>query len=809
MSRAIHKAMSIAAALLICATAAAQLPADTLTARYARQLALRSPEKVYLHLDRAYYAIGETIHFSGYLQNAAPFSKIAESNYIYVELLDGKGITLSRVKVKRDSLGAFPGSLTVADNTPSGTYTLRAYTLWQMNEKPEYMFHEKIKILGASTFSKPEAANNGKPAGKGGTVKKKTAATDISFYPEGGRYFAGSRACIGFKAMNPAGENLDVSGIIVDSKGVTAAEAATLHDGMGRILFTPQKGEEYTFQVEGLGSFKLPAPAEDGATIGVSFIPGRLIVNVIKAGAADLHLYIQDNSTLRHISHIDAQAKVLSLGMDAVAPGISRLILADKAGKIVAQRPIYNLAGEDAAPAAEFVQTNRPQWRKYDKRALISSEFRLANDSAAGGRFSVSVVRGSFGKYQQNEDIVSYLRLSSELKGSITDPSYYFCDTIPQHIRQSKLDLLMMIQGWSYYDASRVLSGKAELKKLSFGKEFHQFITGKVRASVGNSKKTPTKFKFTIIAPKMNAMMVQKVEAGSTFLVDSLDFKENTGFIIQLDRQQFGWEYEPVWDGEQFAPKYSYKAPGGYAKRASAGKENIPLVIDGLVDTLEAAVVTARNDDPFADRMTDFERFAGDMGRYAGHSLIEYLGLKAPSFNYDGEEMWNMTFSVIRNAGIEDDTQAKPHKVALIVDDTEQEWWMFESLKMDDIAKLEISKSPNTLYNSIGGHVSIKLKAGVNFAKDADRKPSVIYFLPLGYQIPDKFYSPRYDNGDKGEGFDHRNTIYWNPCVELKGGKAKVEFCNTDQMDFPYIVRIEGITDAGKPFSWHGVIKEK
>lgn len=805
----------LAVAALLSTETYAQPLADTLAARYARQQALRSPEKVYLHLDRAYYAIGETIFFSGYVRNAAPFAKVPESNYLYVELLDSKGLSKQRVKVKRDSLGAFPGSLAIADNTASGTYTIRAYTMWQMNGTPEMMFHEKIRILGASSFSK-EAAKDEKnataTAQKAAPRRGAAPVADITFYPEGGRYFAGSRACIGFKAMNSDGDNLDVHGVVMDSKGVTAAEASTVHDGMGRILFTPQQGEEYTFHVEGYGDFKLPAPSADGATIGISFIPGRLIVNVVNAGTEVLQLYIQDRNTVRHISTIDSPSKVISLGSSSVESGISRIILANNGGKIVAQRPVYTLAGEEAAPKASFVQVNRPQWGRYEKRGLIRNEFSLAGNGNENGRFSVSVVRGSFKKYQQNEDIVSYMRLSSELKGSITNPSYYFCDTIPQHIRQSKLDLLMMIQGWSYYDCSRVLSGRSGLDKLNYGKEYNQYITGKVQHSVGNSKKTPSKYKFTIIAPKMNATLVQKVDEGSTFIVDSLDFKENTGFIIQLDRQQFGWEYEPVWDGEKFAPKYSYKAPGGYAKMLSDGKENIPLVIDGVVDTLEAAVVTARNEDPFADRMTDFERFSADLDKYQEHTLIEYLNIKAPSFNYDGDAMWNMSFSVIRSAGIEVDEapiDVKPHPVALIVDDTEQEWWMFESLKMDDVAKIEISKSPSTLYNSIGGHVSLKLKSGVNFTKDADRKPSVIYFLPLGYQVPQKFYSPRYDRGDTGDGFDHRNTVYWNPDIKLVNGKAAVEFCNTDQVDFPYIVRIEGMTDAGTPFSWHGIIKEK
>ena len=81
-----------------------------------------------------------------------------------------------------------------------------------------------------------------------------------------------------------------------------------------------------------------------------------------------------------------------------------------------------------------------------------------------------------------------------------------------------------------------------------------------------------------------------------------------------------------------------------------------------------------------------------------------------------------------------------------------------------------------------------------------ERDPSLLYFVPLGYQVPRYFESPRYDRGED-DGYDTRNTILWAPEVVIDGGRATIEFCNTDRPDFPYVIRIEGMSADGHPFS--------
>ena len=73
-----------------------------------------SPEKLYLHTDKEFYCVGDTLWFKGYLMNNSYLSEFPECNFIYVELIGYSyekntysGNTgevqriLERVKVKR------------------------------------------------------------------------------------------------------------------------------------------------------------------------------------------------------------------------------------------------------------------------------------------------------------------------------------------------------------------------------------------------------------------------------------------------------------------------------------------------------------------------------------------------------------------------------------------------------------------------------------------------------------------------------------------------------------------------------------
>ncbi|MDD5185418.1 MAG: TonB-dependent receptor plug domain-containing protein [Paludibacter sp.] len=105
-------------------------------------------EKVYLQTDKPYYSAGEAIWFKAYVVNAASHLPNTLSRFIYVELIDKSNAVITRVKIKKDSLG-FAGFIELKPELSSGNYALRAYTYWMQNIGTDFFFKKNIYIGNA------------------------------------------------------------------------------------------------------------------------------------------------------------------------------------------------------------------------------------------------------------------------------------------------------------------------------------------------------------------------------------------------------------------------------------------------------------------------------------------------------------------------------------------------------------------------------------------------------------------------------------------------------------------------------------
>src|SRR5690606_31122106 len=102
-------------------------------------------EKVYLHFDKPYYAVGDTMWFKTYLtsvQNVpSPLSKI-----IYIDVLTEKDSLVSTLTLPVINSVAH-GSLPLpAFSYKQGNYRIRAYTKWMLNFNSSYFFNKVIPI---------------------------------------------------------------------------------------------------------------------------------------------------------------------------------------------------------------------------------------------------------------------------------------------------------------------------------------------------------------------------------------------------------------------------------------------------------------------------------------------------------------------------------------------------------------------------------------------------------------------------------------------------------------------------------------
>ncbi|MEJ5994903.1 TonB-dependent receptor plug domain-containing protein [Pedobacter sp. Du54] len=102
-------------------------------------------EKVYLHLDKPYYAIGDDIWFKAYVLDARTSAPTTLSKILYVELFDEKDSLRKQLKVPMQ-IGISWGNFKLADTLSEGNYRIRAYTQLMRNAGPDFFFDKTIKI---------------------------------------------------------------------------------------------------------------------------------------------------------------------------------------------------------------------------------------------------------------------------------------------------------------------------------------------------------------------------------------------------------------------------------------------------------------------------------------------------------------------------------------------------------------------------------------------------------------------------------------------------------------------------------------
>lgn len=113
---------------------------------------LRPQEKVYLHQDKGYYAVGDTIWLAGYIVNAQTHKPSNLSKVLYVDLIDSRNQIKEQLKLYNDK-GRATGELVLNREYLPGKYRLRAYTRLMTDAPTHYLFNRKFEI---GLFSKKQ-----------------------------------------------------------------------------------------------------------------------------------------------------------------------------------------------------------------------------------------------------------------------------------------------------------------------------------------------------------------------------------------------------------------------------------------------------------------------------------------------------------------------------------------------------------------------------------------------------------------------------------------------------------------------------
>lgn len=628
---------------------------------------------------------------------------------------------------------------------------------------------------------------------------------DIQILPEGGNLLKDITSRVAFKAVDSNGLGEDVTLAVINEKGDTILTSKSTHKGMGLFSFTPTDTSKYTVHCLNsdniLKKIDLSAMIENGHGLSLYSANGYIsaTINSTNSQISDsLFLLVHSKGEVFYINTIDKTSVVFR--NKEFPSGIISFQLLDSNMNPISERLIYN-KNELAEPNIN-IETDQLH---YKPRHLVKTKIVLSDKSniMLTGNASVSIIDNKDVKVDSTQNILSSLFLTSELKGTIEEPSYYMQEN---HRSESLLDLLMLTHGWRRYNMKNILRG--EIAKPSIGMEYTNILTGNVKSGILLNRKA-NNIDITVLTLNPYSFKTVETDENGYFAIGGYDLPDSTIYSINAVTKQGGERLELTINQDNFV-KYRKPLTHNY-------KWKQPIVSEDLDNYFSKANLkyTYENGQRII-HLKDVEVF----GKKKGKSLMTSAYSKIYTSKDLSETKTSDIGVMLRHLGIFVEygeggptgnlyinrgakRSPYPHIPALIiVDNIENPYFMTSGFLVEDIDNIEVAEmtTASALFGprASNGAIMITTKKGDSAPK---YKPNQSQFIPLGYQNEMKFYSPKYTTIQDIESTipDLRTTIHWEPNIEFKDGEAEIQFYTSDATT-EYSIVVEGITDNGIPF---------
>lgn len=844
-------------------------------------------EKVYLHFDKPYYAVGDTIWFKAYIASGqnqpSDLSKI-----VYVDLLSDKDTVLKAMRMPVVNTSAY-GSITLDPSVyKSGNYRARAYTYWMLNADESYFFSKNIQIGNAinrqliTTISIKGEESGGSPRanvqilykdpegklltntkitwrlisnfeeidkGRGNTdaqgiltlaltadqkaalnngvletiletadnkqitstfpLKNAFAEADIQFFPEGGEFVENVRTKVGFKAIGEKGLGIGVTGEIVDNAGKAVATLETQHLGMGIFGLMPEPGQSYKANLTFSNGIKktVAIPAAKTAGIVLSAIntdPTSLLLRVSSNNAyfsanqnRNFYIVARSKGVVCYAAKatLTAATFAASIPKDKFPTGIIQVTLFSSSGEPITERLVF-IKQLDILTLA--VNSDK---KSYGSRQPVKMNVTAKNNNLpVQGNFSISVINETKVPNDENKEstILSTFLLSSELKGYIENPNYYFNQINEK--KRSDLDVLMLTQGYRKFAYKDILENK--LPTISFLPEQGMEFSGTLRTATGMPV---SKGSLKIVVPKSRFYAESLTDVNGIFRFKnvivpdsaevSITARTGTGarnMMIMLDGTAFPAVSKNVNAPDEVLNIDSILNP--YLLNSQRQYRMTTQMLQEVVVTAAPIKKASHNDFPalsglsmLADHTIDNERFKGC------NIMISCLQTAAMGLTFSDNSFY---VTRVFNSGLKVPVQ-------IFLDGMPIEANFLNNIVPSDVESVEIFLKDdlglvNRTYGT-NGVLSIYSKKDAKKPVSADDLKklfppnNVLTFNPQGFIKSREFYSPKYITPEsRTAGSDLRTTVYWNPRVFTdNNGMMSFEFYNGDNKG-NYKATIEG-----------------
>jgi TonB-dependent SusC/RagA subfamily outer membrane receptor len=388
--------------------------------------------------------------------------------------------------------------------------------------------------------------------------------------------------------------------------------------------------------------------------------------------------------------------------------------------------------------------------------------------------------------------------LSSDLKGFIEQPNYYFDEINEDKIRQ--LDILLLTQGWRRFEWNNILSDV--YPTLLYEPETNLQISGKVITLTG---RPVVGGKVTLMSTAGDVFMLDTLtNSNGEFRFDNLYFNDTTKFVIQARNERDRKNVEILLD--RVPPQLVTKNKNEAMLQVNINRSMLAYLKNSRnqFDELRRYGVIGRNilldEVKIVERKADVKYSSNLNGQGRADAVIKADQLMN-CFDISMCLQGRVAGLIIRN-GIPYLMRNMSIPMQVVVDGVFLGPEFLSSVNVMDVASIEILRSVgNTaIYGSMGagGVIIITTKRGEVDNNYRSYSPGIMSHKPQGLFKGRVFYAPDYDDPKTNAKIpDLRTTIYWNPnVVSDSTGRASVEFFNSDGPG-NYKAIVEGINING------------
>ncbi|MEO6406800.1 MAG: hypothetical protein ABIY51_11620 [Ferruginibacter sp.] len=756
-------------------------------------------EKIYMQLDKSFYNPGETIWFKTYLTSNGLPSFISKT--VYAELIDERGAILQR-KTMPVLQGGAASNFELPDTNQLSKLYIRAYTSWMLNFDSTLLSIKPVTIISA----------------RNAALKNNThiSTYSLSLFPEGGDLVENIESRVAFKTNDQDGKPFTITGIIADPQGKTLGSFQSSHNGMGNFNISVKAGEKYKLVWKDPSGLQhetaIPNSKRNGATLAAAMQNGSITYTIKRPDNAtddfkEFVLFAQVNEQTIYAARINLKVKNIataSISTDSLPDGIMQITLFNKMQVPVAERLVFINNGSYSFPTDLHLVEKKIEPRGKNILQVDVGGRLKSNLSVAVTDAGLDAIEGP------RENIFSQLLLTSDLKGYVYDPAYYFLsdeDSVKQ-----QLDLVMMTNGWRRYNWESLLAGKRPIIKNI--PENYLSIQGYIYGLTGTQLTDKMLTGILQSTANMgNSYLSIPVNKDGTFNLNGVYFFDTVKLYYQFNSDK----------NKSLTTRASFSFKNSFIKSPTMNLQTLA----GLNFSVKPT------DDILSKNFRQLEQYAAWV-KNKKIKLLETVTVKSKvktneeklekeyvsgmfesgnsrSFAVEDDPFAVSSFSILdylRNkvAGLEITTDGpdggtisrRGSATDVFLNETNTDISMLQSTPMSDVALIKVFDPPffGSAGSGAGGAVAVYTKKGK--MNNANVKGLNVATLQ-GYSAIKEFYIPDYETNSAPDQADYRTTLYWMPflLMNAKNKRVTIPFYNNNNGKKIRVV-IEGLNEAGQ-----------